>query len=732
MPIPIDVDLPADLPLSGDIGGNNPPGPNPTIDTGRGTGRLLFDKFKFNETKFTSLRYTGDSFNGANSSEPLIQKPISTSRIGKIANPKIIAQENKERVSKLFKTTARGFNFIQKQKSLTFSNTRLESTSNVNSSRINSLAFYNEQNTLEQIGEDPYFGSHLDRFGLTSFMEDDLKYINIALYNNKINNNNNRLDKLHKKLGVGRNPINRLNDFKSGLRNTISGFASFANIVNSVANVFGGNDIINNISNKVNKINKIATPFLSPVIDQYAGGPNTKDGVGFTTIRRFDYTNDLDKIAANKDIVKHNLFFDRETKKTRNLLHSDPETGTLRITTLFKSSGGDISLSKGITPVNEIKNSVYNLTTDINGTDYSDIINKSKNLEKSYHTVLKPSSTVGTRYKYNISKEPSVSIRTGDKISWIRDLGINNGKLAAYEDTGINDRMPIVFTIIDPFTGVGTDRYEFSAFINGFKDSSNPEYSDIKYIGRSEYFSVYNGFKREVSFNFQIPCFSLLELRGKHKTLAALYSSTMGKYNNSKLGGILYKLKLGNYLNNEAGIITGISYDIPNDSAWDIDEQLAHNLNVSISFRVIHNSRPEYSNNSTLFNIGIPQAPEDVYTAPSLGIKSALVGLSGIPNIDITNPTTPPSLQSFVPNAPVGLSTIPNINITSPPLTQASSPSSTTALGGSNQSPSSPMGKGPVTRWVEDPRTHYKIKVDKNGRLEYPFADGTQYVNPPK
>ena len=581
----------------------------------------LFDKLK--TTSLKSLKYGDDSFGGGDSLEPIIQKPIRNDNlIGVQSTPQQVALENKQRISKLLKSTSRGYQFIQNQKSLTLSNTRLESLTSANSSRINSLAIYNEKNTLTQIGENPYQGSHLDRFGLTPFIEDDLKYINIVSANNKLfsgSKNNNRLENLSKKLQLGRIPTNRLNDFKSGLRNTISGFATFSNIVTSVFNAFGGNDIVNNINNKVNKINKLASPFLSPVIDQYAGGPNTKDGIGFTTIRRFDYTNDVDKVNANLELVKFASNFDRETKKTRNLLQSDPKTGTLLVQNTFNNAGGEASLGWAAAFSNEIKNSVYDIKTDINGEkDYSNIVKKSKALEQTTHTVLEKSSTIGTTYRYNISKKSAVTnIRSGNKINFVRTFGANvsNGKLEAYNDTGIDGRMPIVFTIINPFTGVSTlqDRYEFSAYINGFKDSSNPEYNDIKYIGRSEYFSVYTGFKRDVSFNLQIPCFTLAELRDKHKTLAALYSSTMGKYDNSKLGGILYKLKLGNYLNDEAGIITGLSYDVPNDSSWDIDEELAHNLNVSVSFRVIHNSRPEYSSNSNLFTIG----PANISSPPT-------------------------------------------------------------------------------------------------------------------
>ena len=109
-----------------------------------------------------------------------------------------------------------------------------------------------------------------------------------------------------------------------------------------------------------------------------------------------------------------------------------------------------------------------------------------------------------------------------------------------------------------------------------------------------------------MSFNFQIPCYNPKELRSKHASLATLMASTMGQYNGTKLGGVLCKLKLGNYINNQPGFITSLSYDIPNDSSWDIDEQLAHNINVSVGFTLIHNFLPSLDSSGSIFTIGAP------------------------------------------------------------------------------------------------------------------------------
>ena len=291
----------------------------------------IFDKFILDGTKFTSLKFNDGGGASTSAVEPLIIKPISRSRVGKIMNPKDVAIENRNRISKLFNTTERGVNFIENQKGLTLSNTRLEPTNKSNAkTRISPLIIYNPNNTLAQIGEDPSTGTHFDRFGLTPFIDDSYKYLNIVTRNNRSNN--------------------RLTDFKSGILNAISSISGFLNTITGISNIFGGSPFLNNLNNKVNQITKIATPFLSPTIDQYNGGPNSKYGIGFTSIRRFDYTNNTDQTDTILKLGKTAI-------KTRRGLLND---NTLKVSKTFNRAGGDAGIGFNSMFSSEIKNSVYN------------------------------------------------------------------------------------------------------------------------------------------------------------------------------------------------------------------------------------------------------------------------------------------------------------------------------------------------------------------------------------
>jgi hypothetical protein len=169
--------------------------------------------------------------------------------------------------------------------------------------------------------------------------------------------------------------------------------------------------------------------------------------------------------------------------------------------------------------------------------------------------------------------------------------------------------MTIVFQAIDPFGDVTSGyHFNFSAYIKGFKDNFDATWNEYNYVGRSESFYTYNKFKRNVSFSFDIPCFNRTQLYEKHRALGQLASTTAGAYNtNGLLGGVLLKVKVGGYLNNEYAILNSISYDIPDDSSWDLDgtgdtskvsikerNQLAMYLKVNVSLTIIHTKLPQY------------------------------------------------------------------------------------------------------------------------------------------
>jgi hypothetical protein len=585
----------------------------------------LFDKLK--ETKFKSLKFGNDKPGSGTGPEPIIQTPINdNNKVGIEKSIKDTAVENKNRISRLLTSTPRGINFVNKQQGLQASNARLElsnapilptiniqgsgfinalnaganlvnsanasynNTSIAQTNRSTQLTKYNAGNTLTQVGAD--IGDHFDRFGLTPYIEDRLKYINIANANNS--EKENRLTKLYTKLKVGTlsDEKSSIDILKRKLRNTIQGAALFTNSLTAISNVFGGSSFLNRLNNKVNNISRIASPFLDPVIDRYIGGPGSKFGVGATNIRRFDYTNNLDK---------SNLLDSIRDNKVKNITYRPIEqlTGASDKYNNFSEILGQIVINPPTpAPINSPIDSTYQKL-------YNQI-NNAKSVSYSGSVIFVNGKTVEYGYKTITENKKNLSIYSFQRNSATYDYIKNeSGRLDGAYDRNDGEIMTVVFQLLDPFSSVNLHRILFPAYMNGFKVSSDATWNPISYIGRSEDLYVYTKFKRTVSFNLQIPCFNPVELRERHRALGALESSLAGKYNNNKLGGIVTQLYVGNYLRGEPGIINNLSYDIPNESSWDIDEQLAHNINLSINFTVIHKDLPTYDKNGGFFKRNI-------------------------------------------------------------------------------------------------------------------------------
>jgi hypothetical protein len=150
----------------------------------------------------------------------------------------------------------------------------------------------------------------------------------------------------------------------------------------------------------------------------------------------------------------------------------------------------------------------------------------------------------------------------------------------------------------------------FRAFIDAFSDSYDAEWKSIEYMGRAEKFYKYGGFDRKIDLSFTVVAQSRGEITAMYDKLNFLASSLAPEYLDSlssgyMAGNIAY-ITLGQYINEQPGVITSLSFDIPEESPWEIgidDEgnstsiddvrQVPHMIKVKLNFTPIHKFRPE-------------------------------------------------------------------------------------------------------------------------------------------
>jgi len=170
---------------------------------------------------------------------------------------------------------------------------------------------------------------------------------------------------------------------------------------------------------------------------------------------------------------------------------------------------------------------------------------------------------------------------------------------ATKDEFGIADLIPFHFTRLQGSSGdedpTGTF-FQFRAFLDGFSDEFSGNWSGTKYIGRAEEFYTYQGFDRNISFNFKLAALSRKELTPLYKKLNLLAGTTAPTYNSDGffMRGTLVRLKVGDYLDNVTGYISSVNADWEITYPWETDverlgtQKLPHILSISVNFKPIH------------------------------------------------------------------------------------------------------------------------------------------------
>jgi hypothetical protein len=134
-----------------------------------------------------------------------------------------------------------------------------------------------------------------------------------------------------------------------------------------------------------------------------------------------------------------------------------------------------------------------------------------------------------------------------------------------------NDLVKFSIGVIQNNSTNSSSFMHFRAFIDSFSDSYSSNWGSYNYVGRGDKFYNYEGFERTINLSFTVFAQSKAELIPMYKKLNYLASSLTPDY--SKFGfmkGNLHKLTIGGYLFDQVGIIKSITYDIPEETPWEI------------------------------------------------------------------------------------------------------------------------------------------------------------------
>ena len=174
----------------------------------------------------------------------------------------------------------------------------------------------------------------------------------------------------------------------------------------------------------------------------------------------------------------------------------------------------------------------------------------------------------------------------------------------------------------------GADReavyMHFRAHLDSFNDAYSAAWNALQYVGRGDTLYNYGGFGRSISLSFTCFAQSKAELIPMHKKLNYLASTLAPDYTQAGfMRGNLVRLTVGGYLYEQPGFITSLTYDVPQESPWEIGinteggvdssvKELPHMIKVSgFAFTPIHTflpQKPNQANNPTSRFIALSNA----------------------------------------------------------------------------------------------------------------------------
>jgi hypothetical protein len=398
----------------------------------------------------------------------------------------------------------------------------------------------------------------------------------------------------------------------------------------------------------------------------YSGGPNSILGIGKTRIRFADQRTGINNplYGKNPNYLKYKISDPTASPSIQNPIgvsaiykNLEPsssgnlENNLLSLKTSPFSGSSNYQYAAGLGPQNvySFTNDTFKTTTideSINGAyvfTQQELIDKTPyrispvnltDFRKTIRDKIEGNQTAEIiAYNNILSDSPDYSTKNIENRVKLGDPGKAYGKnlksytLGAYSgsasrdsfdkitasplhdgglNSSLNDLVKFRIGAIDNDIPSNITYMNFRAFLGSINDSYNGEWNPQRYVGRGENFYTYAGFDRKISLSFTVAAQSKIELIPMYKKLNYLASQLAPDY--SKTGymrGPLITLTIGGYLYEQPGFITSLTYEMSEETPWEIGinddatdddssvKELPHMIKVTgFNFTPIHTFAP--------------------------------------------------------------------------------------------------------------------------------------------
>jgi dimeric dUTPase (all-alpha-NTP-PPase superfamily) len=637
------------------------------------------------QTNLKSLKFGKDRPGGGNSGQPFIQKPIPdnpSSNIGLgtdalIRGGVLAPQRALEDVKRLSRyifnpKSPSGLLFTLKENLLSRTSVKTEASKGLAYGNGNvNAGIYSPLSTLAQAGV-AGLGGHLNQKGIdpTGLIQS----LSINKYEDVVKQNNinfdspigiitgNRLLNLWQGkqllqtntepileygggpgsiLGIGKTRIKFASE-RTGINNPqlkefyIGGFQSFTH---NRSKVFTKDSIdFNNylgVSKKLEFSNEVTG--ISEDGKVKKGFDTVETGINNDALKGF-YSGGFSSFTHNnsKVLTKDTINFNNYLGVSKKLEFNNEVTG------ISENGREKNTITIGGENPNPLKHSKILDVNENKEISKSDSINPHSEEDKKFNTYI---VDINKKYKKsgsykNVNIEQRVNL--GDPGAVVKEKVLDkvNGSRIYKSTTGkgktlnspLNDLVAFRIGVINPNTPTGNLEYiHFRSYIDSFSDSYSSNWKSQTYMGRGEKFYKYQDFDRSISMAFTVVAQSQGEMNGMYQKLNFLASSLAPTYTPlGYMAGNLVKMTVGNYIYEQVGFISSITYDIPQDSSWNLSltsdigidttnnpDELPFMIKVTgLKFTPIHKFRPEKvktdedSNPNRFITTDIPFTPD--------------------------------------------------------------------------------------------------------------------------
>lgn len=336
------------------------------------------------------------------------------------------------------------------------------------------------------------------------------------------------------------------------------------------------------------------------ILYSYSGGPESLGGLGRTAITRSEITKGIYTLEGSISNYKsgrkgytypssntyHQYDENAKGKKREDFEYTENSSSRLKDqkTSLPIQKEGKVTIANPRVPFNL-------LTSRSSGSfDYA--------ASSTYSGGWNDSEITGSLvYKNGYNEEITIKLKNNKISNTSREVRVGAGRVDAVNLTplfssggGFSDtvtlnipdvKKPFLIRDLVNFRIESIDNNSqgdqstwmiFRAYLTNLDDNYTSDWNSFRYSGRGENFYIYSGFSRSVSISFKVAASSEQEMMPMYQKLNYLASTMMPEYTPEQglMRGNYSRLTLGSYFYRQTGIITNLSYKVPNDSPWEI------------------------------------------------------------------------------------------------------------------------------------------------------------------